>query len=172
MNVMLKNAVMGVLGLSAVGAANAAPVNINITGNIIASACTVNNNLSDLNVSLGDDIQAATLEAANSGSTPKGFNLVLSACPVATRNVTVSFAGTGDTTSPTMYKSTGTATSVAVELSQQTTGTILGNGSTLTQAVQTDKTVTYALNARAYSATGSAMPGSVSAVVQANFTYN
>ncbi|MGL5389660.1 MAG: fimbrial protein [Serratia sp. (in: enterobacteria)] len=148
------------------------PTNINITGVVVASPCTVNNNSSNLNVDLGANIQASTLAAAGTGSTLTPFVLALTGCPSGTRNVTVTFSGTADTTATTRYKNTGTATNLAVELSQQTTGTILGNGSSLTQAVQADKTVTYALNARAYSSAGSAMPGSISAVVQANFIYN
>lgn len=152
--------------------AHADPVNINITGNVVAAPCSVNNNTSNLNVSLGNAIQATDLAAPGDGSTLKPFNLSLTACPFGTSNVKVTFTGTPDTASPTMYKSTGTATNIAVELSQQGTGTILSNNSTLTQPVLADKTVTYALNARAYTTAGSVMPGNVSTVVQASFTYN
>ncbi|CNI11618.1 putative mannose-resistant/Proteus-like fimbrial protein [Yersinia aldovae] len=152
--------------------AQAAPTNINITGTVVPSPCVVNNNNSNLNVELGPTIQAAALTTAGAGSALTPFNLSLTACPAGTNSVKVTFSGTPDTTSTTMYKNTGTATNLAVELSQQTTGTILGNNSTLTQTVQPDKTVTYALNARAYSAAGSVMPGSIIAVIQANFTYN
>jgi minor fimbrial subunit len=156
----------------AIHVAQADPTNINITGVVVASPCTVNNNVSNLNVDLGQNIQASDLAAAGSGSTLTPFTLSLTGCPSGTSNVKVSFSGAADSASPTRYKNTGTATNLAVELSQQVTGTILGNGSSLIQAVQPDKTVTYALNARAYSATGSVMPGNISAVVQANFTYN
>lgn len=146
------------------------PININITGNVVASPCVVNNSVSDLNVDLGKTIQAATLEVAGSGTTPVPFNLALTSCPAGTANVKVTFTGTADTTQTTMYKNTGTATPLAVELSSGST--ILGNNGTLTQTVQTDKTVTYALSARAVTAAGSVTPGSINAVVQANFTYN
>lgn len=164
---------LSILGmLFAINVAQADPTNINISGVVVAAPCSVNNNDSNLNVDLGRNIQASDLAAAGSGSTLIPFTLSLTNCPSGTSTVKVSFSGTADTTSPTRYKNTGTATNLAVELSQQTTGTILGNGSTLTQVVQPDKTVTYALNARAYSVAGSVMPGNVSAVVQANFTYN
>ncbi|HGM5490613.1 TPA: fimbrial protein [Serratia fonticola] len=148
------------------------PTNINITGIVVASPCSVNNNDSNLNVDLGRNIQASDLAAAGSGSTLTPFTLSLTGCPSGTSSVKVSFSGAVDAASPTRYKNTGTAVNLAVELSQQGTGTILGNGSTLTQAVQPDRTVTYALNARAYSVVGNVMPGNISAVVQANFTYN
>ena len=45
-------------------------VNINVTGKVIASPCTtLNGGSSALNVDLGQDIQAYSLEAAGSGST-------------------------------------------------------------------------------------------------------
>lgn len=150
--------------------AKADPVNINITGNVVSSPCVVNNNSSELNVDL-ETIQASTLAAAGAGSTPKGFNLALTACPVGTNNVTVTFTGTAAANPQTdMYVNTGVATPLAVELSSG--ATILGNNSTLTQPVQADRTVTYALSARAVTPTGNVMPGSIIALVQANFTYN
>ncbi|MNJ68022.1 hypothetical protein D3C77_642370 [compost metagenome] len=83
----------------------------------------------------------------------------------------MTFTGTAAAAPQTnMYLNTGVATPLAVELSSG--GTILGNSSTLTQAVQADRTVTYALSARAVTPTGNVMPGSIIALVQANFTYN
>ncbi|RDL14117.1 fimbrial protein [Serratia fonticola] len=150
---------------------HAAPVNINITGLVVASACTVNNNLSNLNVNLGAAIPASTLTTGAS-STPTPFSLALTSCPVGTNSVKVTFTGTPDTaTGGTRFKNTGTATNVSVELSQQGTGTILSNNSALTQSVLADRTVTYMLSARA-NATGQATPGTISAVVVADFTYN
>lgn len=168
----IKSAVALLVIAMGYGSAQADPVNINITGNVVASPCTVNNGNSNLNVNLGTAIQATDLGAAGSGTALVPLTLALTACPVGTSNVTVAFSGTADSTSPTMYKNTGTATNLAVELSQQTTGTLLSNGATLTQAVQIDKTVTYLLNARAYTAAGSVLPGSITSVVVASFTYN
>lgn len=171
MKKLTKNTAFGILALAvSVNFAFADPVSINITGNVVASPCVVNNNQSNLNVDL-ETIQASTLAAANAGTTPKAFNLSLSSCPVGTSNVTVTFTGTAAASPQTnMYLNTGDATPLAVELSSG--GTILGNNSTLTQAVQTDRSVTYALSARAVTSTGSVMPGSIVAVVQANFSYN
>lgn len=171
MKKIMKTSVLSLMILGA-QSAMAAPVNINITGNVIASPCTVNNNVSSLNVDLGTSIQATDLATAGAGSTLVPFNLSLTDCPSGSTNAKVTFSGTADTAVTTMYKNTGTATNIAVELSQQGTGTLLGNNTSLTQAVLADKTVTYALNARAYSKTGSVMPGTISSVVQANFTYN
>jgi minor fimbrial subunit len=172
-NPLIKCSMLAIL-VMAVGhkMALADPVSINITGNVVSSPCVVNNNNNDLAVNLGTSIQAYTLATAGAGTTPATFNLALTSCPVGTGSVKVTFTGTSDATQPTMYANTGDAGPLAVELSQQGTGTILGNTSTLTQTVQADRTVTYALSARAVTATGLATPGSIVAVVQANFTYN
>jgi minor fimbrial subunit len=158
------------LGYSSV---HAAPVNIQVTGRVIASPCVVNNNNGDLTVNLGNTIQAATLATAGAGTTPQPFNLSLTSCPTGTTNVKVTFTGTAAAApQANMYLNTGVATPLAIELSQQGTGTLLGNGSSLTQAVQADKTVTYALSARAVTATGNVTPGIILAAIQADFTYN
>lgn len=168
--IVVTSLITGSIIASFMSLSHADPVKINITGNVIASPCIVNNSKSNLDVDLGTNIQASTLEVAGSGTTPVPFNLELASCPAGTSNVKVTFTGTADTTQTTMYKNTGTATPLAVELSSG--ATILGNNSTLTQTVQTDKTVTYALSTRAVTATGKVMPGSINSVVQANFTYN
>ncbi|WP_260515790.1 fimbrial protein [Serratia fonticola] len=172
MKKLTKNTAFGILALAAgINFAFAAPVSINITGNVIASPCEVNNNQTNLDVDLGQNIQASTLVTANSGTTPKAFNLSLKSCPVGTTNVTVTFTGTAAASPQTaMYLNTGDATPLAVELSSGST--ILGNNSSLSQAVQADGTVTYALSARAVTPTGNVTPGSIISVVQANFSYN
>lgn len=150
-----------------------APVNINITGKVVASPCVVNNGNSDLNVDLGTTIQASALARAGDATAPKTFNLTLSACPAGTSNVSVTFTGMpapGPQTN--MYYNSGTANPLSVELSTSDTGTILFNGSMISRAVQADRTVTYPLSARAVTATGNVIPGTIIALVQANFTYN
>jgi minor fimbrial subunit len=160
-----------VLAMASTAAMAADPVNINITGKVVASPCQVNNGAADLAIDLGQNIQASTLQTAGSGSTLVSQDLTLTNCPAGTTSVKATFTGTADTTSPTMYKNTGTATPLAVELSNGADSSLLSNGATVTQNVQADKTVTYQLQARAYTATGSVMPGTINAVVVADFTY-
>lgn len=172
MHLFVKYSALTLLIMSAgYNVARADPVSINITGRVVASPCVVNNNNNNLNVDLGQTIQANTLATAGAGTPPTPFNLSLTNCPVGTSNVTVTFNGTAAAAPQNnMYRNNGVADPLAVELSSGST--ILGNNSALTLAVQTDRTVTYALSARAVTATGSVMPGSIIAVVQANFTYN
>lgn len=162
-----------IVSMTILNYAMAAPININITGNVIASPCVVNNGNNNLNVDLGTTIQATTLATAGAGTTPTPFNLSLTACPVGTNNVTVTFTGTAAAAPQTaMYKNTGAATPLAVELSISDLGTILSNNVSVTRPVQVGGTVTFPLSARAVTATGSVIPGTIVALVQANFTYN
>lgn len=174
MNKHIKRAVMALVIIAAgYNVATAGPVDIVIVGRVVASPCIINNNNGDLSVNLGEAIQAATLQTAGAGTTPKTFNLSLTGCPAGTKNVKVTFTGTAAAApQANMYLNTGIATPLAIELSQQGTGTILGNGSSLTQVVQADRTVTYALSVRAVTATGNVTPGLIYAGIQADFTYN
>ncbi|MFV8866787.1 fimbrial protein [Serratia fonticola] len=177
MRTLIKHSALALLVMAAgYNVAMADPVNINITGNVVASPCKVNNDSSTLNVDLGsgaNSIQASTLAAANDGTTPKAFNLVLTECPSGTTSVKVTFTGTPDTAQPSMFANTGVAQPLAVELSS-TTGPAPGvraNNTSVTQPVVSGG-VTYGLSARAVTPTGNVIPGDISSVVVANFTYN
>ncbi|HDR2490907.1 MULTISPECIES: fimbrial protein [Enterobacter] len=148
-------------------------VNINVTGTIVASPCVINGGSANLNVDLGSAIQASALSSAGSTSSPVSFTIPITACPVGTSSVLVSFSGTPDPVAGTSYYvSTGTATNVAVGLYQASNGNLLGNGSSVTQTVQSDRTASLALQAKAYSAAGSVMPGTINSVIVATMQYN
>lgn len=148
-------------------------VNINVTGTIVASPCVINGGSANLNVDLGSTIQASTLASAGATSTPVAFTLPITACPVGTSSVQVTFSGTPDPVAgANYYKSTGTATNVAVGLYQASNGNLLGNGSSVTQTVQGDRTASLAMQAKAYSASGSVMPGTINSVIVATMQYN
>lgn len=149
------------------------PVNINITGKVVASPCIVDTATSTLNVDLGN-IQASTLNQAGNVSPYKIFDLVLKDCPSGTASVTATFSGalapdgTGD------YMNTGTATNVNVQLKESQpsgNGKFLGPGAALTRSVATDRTVTFRMGARAITATADVMPGTIVSISQVTFTY-
>ena len=86
--------------------------------------------------------------------------------------MTATFSGTSDPTAGiNYYKNTGTAGNVAVALIQASNSSLKGNGTTITQAVQSDRTVTMSMKAKAYSSAGNATPGTIQSVVTATFTY-
>ncbi|MCU6670123.1 type 1 fimbrial protein [Enterobacteriaceae bacterium H4N4] len=148
-------------------------VNLNVTGKVIASPCTTLNGGSDaLNVDLGQSIQADTLSVAGSGTPMTTFDLPVTGCPASTTNVKVTFTGNPDETDTDKWKNEAAqaAANTAVELSQQTSGTILSNNSSLTGKVEGGAT-TFKLQARVYSKAGKVLPGDVSSAIVAAFEY-
>ncbi|MEJ5073657.1 fimbrial protein [Enterobacter ludwigii] len=147
-----------------------AATTIQITGKVVASPCVVDDSLS---VDLGQDIQAKDLETAGTGSDWVPFTLDLKQCPSGTTSVTVAFSGTPDTADATrLYQNSGTAKNIAVELLDDQ-NTPLGNGSTATKTIdKTSHSYTYNLKARAYTALGEVMPGTIASEVLVAFTYN
>ncbi|EHG7612319.1 type 1 fimbrial protein [Citrobacter sedlakii] len=151
------------------------PVEIEITGTIVASPCEVSTDSKEMTIDLGNgvDLQTSTLNAAGSGSPWVNFNVSVENCPPGTSSVTATFHGTADSADPdSLYTSTGDATNVAVQL-QGVDGSPYGNGktSTLDIASATEGKPTWALQARAYSKNGGATPGSIAAHVTMTFTY-
>ncbi|MDK9357758.1 type 1 fimbrial protein [Lelliottia sp. V106_10] len=148
-------------------------VSIDIKGKVIASPCTtVNGGEATKAVALGDTIGADTLATAGSGTPLVKFELPLTGCPAGTTNIKATFSGTADGTTTTMWKNTATtpAPNTAIELSNQTGSALISNGSSVTEAV-TSGTATFKLQARAYSAAGSATPGDIESVIVATFEY-
>lgn len=158
-------------GLLSHGVYAADAVTINVTGNIVASPCTVDPDSVTKSVPLGD-IQAASMNEAGSGSEWVDFDIKLINCPAGTTSVTATFSGTADTDSPAdSYANTGTATKVAVQLETSDTEEPLGNGKTSDVDVSSDKTATWGLQTRAFSTAGSVTPGTIASVISVNFTY-
>ena len=146
-------------------------VTLNITGNVVASPCVVNGGASNIDVDLGS-IQATTLAPVGSSSPEVPFDIKFTACPAGTTSVMATFSGTSDAVAGTnYYKNTGTAGNVAVALIQTSTGNFKGNGTSITQTVQGDRTATMSLKAKAWSSAGSATPGTIKSVVTATITY-
>lgn len=148
--------------------AKADPVNINITGNVVASPCKID---SPGNIPVGlADTQATALAEAGSKSAPTEFEIKLSACPTGTTHVTLTFSGAPDSATAAAYASTGSAENVVTEIYGSTNGLPKGNGSTETYPVEADHTVDFHFKANAYSK-GNATPGTIISAVQVSFTY-
>lgn len=154
-------------------ATGADSVNINVTGKVVASPCTtLNNGVNPLVVDIGQSIQATSLLAASSRSTPKNFDLPLTGCPLGTNNIVATFTGSQDSTTSTMWKNTAAnpALNTAIELKQQTTGVTISKDSTVSVPVTAGAAV-YRLSANAFTANGNVAPGDISTSIVASFTY-
>ena len=66
----------------------------------------------------------------------------------------------------------GSATGVAVAMSDAATGSLKGTGSSITKAIAADSTATMPMQAWVKSASGGITPGSISAVVVMTMQYN
>ncbi|AHG19271.2 hypothetical protein Z042_06300 [Chania multitudinisentens RB-25] len=152
-----------------------ADAQLKISGTVKASPCNVDAVGGEVNVNLGNDIQAASLTAGN-GSPWKQFTLHLVDCPTSTTSVTATFSGTPEPGSPTLYKNTGDATGVQIELQSTDTATPgknLGNGQdAVAQVVTATRDATFPLQARAYSTNSNAAPGSIVGTIQVAFEYH
>lgn len=148
-------------------------ININITGKVIASPCTIDNS-GTYNVDFGKNVSASTLATSGSSSAWKAINITLSNCPAGTTKVTAVFSGTSDAEDNNLYANavgSAYAKRVAIQLQDQS-GTNVGNGTSLTENVSTDRIVTFPLQARLYTVNGGATPGTISSQVLFNVTYN
>ncbi|WP_415343674.1 fimbrial protein [Enterobacter hormaechei] len=146
------------------------PVTLNITGNVIASPCQVSSDSITKSVDLGQNIQASSLQTAGSATEWVNFDINLNSCPAGTTKAIMTMHGTADPANPgDMYRSTGTATNLAVQLQSQA-GEQLGDTKTLSGTIASNA-YTYKLRARAYTQNGGVTPGSISSVVTATFVY-
>ncbi|WP_447867678.1 fimbrial protein [Rahnella bonaserana] len=147
-------------------------VTVNVSGKVIPTPCMLDLVNSDLDVNLGENLQAGDLANTGATSTPVSFKLVVSACPTTTTLAVASFSGTEDTGAPGRYISTGDAQNVAVEVKGVSSATTLkGPGTTMSQSVdQVAHTATFNMQANVY-AKGPATPGNVAATLQVSFIY-
>lgn len=151
------------------------PVNadtqLNITGNIKASPCSIDLPSGGLNVDLGQKILASSLSEAGSSTDWKPFSIVLSECPASTSVATMTLNGTADEVESSMYANTGTASQVQIEV-QNNAGTTLGNAAQMQQDIDpSSRSTTFDMLARVYSAQGNATPGTIVGTMQVTFTY-
>ncbi|MEH0888286.1 fimbrial protein [Enterobacter sp. UNJFSC 003] len=148
-----------------------ADTQLNITGNIKASPCSLDLPAGGLNVDLGQNILASSLAEAGSSAAWSPFSIVLSECPVSTTVATLTLNGTPDEVETSMYANTGTASQVQIEV-QDTEGTTLGNAAQLQKNIDSaSRGTTFDMRARVHSAQGNATAGTVVGTMQVTFTY-
>lgn len=158
--------------VTALPALSADNVDIKVTGRIIAAPCVFNGGNSNMNIDLGN-IQATNMFTPGSSSDPVSFNLLFTSCPPGTLSVTTRFSGTPDPEAGmNYYQNSGTATRVAIAMSDATTGVLMGNGSSITQNIAADRTAKMPMKAMVTSVEGRPTPGSIRAVVVLTMQYN
>ncbi|HFQ7886125.1 fimbrial protein [Enterobacter roggenkampii] len=146
------------------------PVQITVTGQIVASPCSISTENGSQTVNLGDDLQSADLQNAGSPTPWKDFTVILDKCPAGTTTVDATFHGTPDDVSPNYYKNLGDAKSLVIQLDSKGGTYVLRNGYVWSQSV-VNGTVTYNFSVRAYSDKGGVTPGTISSVITIDFAY-
>lgn len=171
-----KNSILAsiIVMVSASNYVSADPVNLNITGKVIASPCTVGTSAT-INTDLGQTITADSLNTAGSSSTWVPISVPISGCPAGTSNVTATFSGTAAASEPLHYSNAvgaGYATNISIQLENVNGGTVANKGPGTTMVVPVSSgAATFSLRARVHSKSGGATVGNIATVVQMNFTY-
>lgn len=171
---LMKRSTVALLVLAGMGMSASvisAPVNIDIKGTVVASACDQNVVGGNGNVIDLGEIQASTLLSANSYSAYKEFQIALTNCPATTTGFKAEFSGTlADSPAVNLFKNTGDATRVEIDLRNATTDTTVV-GTPISGTI-TNNAAEVKLKTRAYSTQGQATPGSIMGTIQVTFTYS
>lgn len=147
-------------------------VDIDVTGDIVASPCIFNGGNNGLNINLGD-IYASNMATPHSHSEPVPFALRFTQCPAGTKSVSVQFSGVTDPAAGgDYYKNSGSAGGVAVGLQDLLTGNAAGAGTRINRPVESDRTITLGMKAWVYSSGGGVTPGTVNSTVVLTMQYN
>ncbi|MFS7241163.1 fimbrial protein [Serratia proteamaculans] len=143
-------------------------VTVNITGNVLASPCTVETaNSVDLVL---PDVDMATLAVSGTSTTGQSFDLTLKDCPTSTTKVTATYNGTVSPLVDDSFSNTGTATQVAIWLKDSADTTIKPNTTRTVSINSTTKKATFTQSVRMYSK-GKAQAGTVIGNIVVGFTY-
>ncbi|HEJ9059135.1 TPA: type 1 fimbrial protein [Serratia fonticola] len=169
MNALIKNTLLIMVASSMSWAVQA--TNINIAGNVVASACNVDSGSVSQDVDFGQ-LRSTDLKEAGTATDWKPFTVKLTHCPLSTSKVTATFSGSPSTDGADLFANSGTAKNVAVQVVQDANKALVqGNGSRMTVNVDAQHEAIYALAGRIYSVNGDTVAGTLSCVLVMNFTY-
>lgn len=152
--------------------ANAQATDLNISGTVVAAACTVDAGSKNQTVTF-EQARAADYTRAGATGEWQDFSLTLSSCPTSTTQVTATFNGDTDHDDPTKFaNSQGDATGMAMQIMTRDHATEISPAGTL--AVNVDgatRKAQFPLSARLYTPTGAVRAGEFNTTVQFTFTY-
>ncbi|WES69611.1 fimbrial protein [Superficieibacter sp. HKU1] len=158
--------------MACIWVAAASAADITLSGTVVAASCTVDTGTKEQTVRFQ---QARAVDYTTVGNTSEwqDVDLTLSACPLSTRQVTVSFSGDADDIDPTKFANIqGDATGMALELmSRDHLTEIPPQGQMTVDVDRTTRGAVFPLSARMYTPTGNVTAGEFKAVVQFSFTY-
>ncbi|WP_269933574.1 fimbrial protein [Serratia liquefaciens] len=159
---------LGLIGLLSSPLTQADSVAVNITGNVIASSCTVKGGNS-LSVVLPD---IDMLKLAKSGDTSPfvNFDLELEGCSAGISKVTATYGGTVSPLESDSFNNTGDAKQVVLWVKDGSDTTIYPNTSRTVTVDSATRKAIFKQTVRIYSK-GNAQPGTVNGNIVVSFTY-
>ncbi|WP_312414902.1 fimbrial protein [Pseudescherichia sp.] len=153
------------------GASAGENIQVNFTGTVSDATCEIQTDSQNPEVNLGE-LYNQDLEEAGSASEWVNFNITLFNCPPALKTVSAAFSGTPDGNDASLYKSTGDASNVAVELQDQNTQRALGHGAVDTVNILPSGNAVFNLQARAKTVVGNVTAGTIDSLIEMTYTYN
>ena len=152
-----------------VGLANAEDISIH--GRVVDKPCTIDVDTESKLVNLGR-LMVVRLRNAGSGSDWVNFELLLKDCSSSTVSVTATFSGEPDINDATAFKNLGTASNVALQMSNADHSVIYGTASQKIVPITTDThKAIFPLSARIISPLGNVKSGTFRSVVNVDFTF-
>lgn len=168
---MLKPGLKIAFCLTLFSAAVQADSSISVSGNVVASPCTVDTDTVNKTVELGT-VQRRDLQIAGEGGEWHDFDLLLTQCPSGTTKVTATLSGTADPIDATAWKNSGTSTNMALRIASRSHSTTYAPGDSLGEPVNVStRSATFQLSARMFTPQGSAGPGTFQSVMNVDFTW-
>lgn len=152
-------------------AAALADTSISVSGNVVASPCTVDTDTVNKTIDLGT-LQRRDLRTAGEGGDWQDFDLLLTQCPAGTTTVTATLSGTVDPQDATAWKNSGTSTNMALRVASRDRSQSFAPGDSLAENVNiSTRSVSFPLSARMFTPLGSATAGTFQSVMNVDFTW-
>lgn len=147
--------------------ANAVDTTITVTGTVEQKTCTTPTNVA---VPLGT-LYTNDFSASGTASSWQNFNLELTGCQGVT-SVEATFHGTPDDSDPKLYKNSGDASNIAVDIQDKNAADIQFSDNTI-KTVRADSSgnATLSLRARAVSTADTITPGSIESIITVTYRY-
>ncbi|EBD5744686.1 type 1 fimbrial protein [Salmonella enterica] len=158
--------------LSCIWIATASAADIQLSGTVVASACTIDTGTRDQTVTFKQAI-AANYDKVGDTSEWQDLELTLSNCPASTTQVIALFSGDADDDDITKFANTqGSASGMALQIMTRDHLTEISPADELAVNVDIDShRATFPLSARMYTPTGNVTAGEFNTIVQLTFTY-
>lgn len=148
-----------------------ADASLTLTGNVVASPCTVDTDTVNKSVDLGS-LQRRDLQTAGEAGDWHDFDLMLTQCPAGTTKVTVTLSGTPDPQDATAWSNSGTSGNMALRIASRDRSQTVAPGDWLAQNVNiSTRSVSFPLSARMFTPQGNATAGTFKSVMSVDFTW-